>query len=230
MSYLRTANRRRQHNLPLLSRLTFQVGQWMTRTLAGFTKWPISIECQCPLLVDASVNPTENMFREIERNKIILGLSRLLNYKVTLFCQLSYPSATSSHFYEVELFLFKPWRPWRPKGCFQFEIIINAFVTCKLGFICILILWVYGNYTYFNPFSAGTVFIRQNLTSTDVRFWCIKTVSVLKGLIVRCELLSQIPFQVNRNVHIYKFIKISHNEQTNPYNVVLSRVIPFIIQ
>ena len=113
---------------------------------------------------------------------------------------------------------------------FKFEIIINVFVTYKLSFICILILWVYGNYTYFNPFSAGTVFIHQNLTSTDVRFWCIKTVSVLKGLIVRCELLSQIPFQVNRNVHIYKFIKISHNEQTNPYNVVLSRVIPFIIQ
>ena len=30
-----------------------------------------------------------------------------------------------------------------------------------------------------NTFSAGTVFIRQNLTSTDVRFWRIKTVPTL---------------------------------------------------
>ena len=31
-------------------------------------------------------------------------------------------------------------------------------------------LWVYGFYKYFNSFSAGNVFIRQNRTSTDVRF------------------------------------------------------------
>ena len=43
-------------------------------------------------------------------------------------------------------------------------------------------LWVYGHYKYFNSFSAGTVFIRQNLTSVDVRFWRIKTVPALKGL------------------------------------------------
>ena len=35
----------------------------------------------------------------------------------------------------------------------------------------------------FNSFSAGIVFIRQNLTSTDVRFWRIKTVPALKGSI-----------------------------------------------
>ena len=28
-------------------------------------------------------------------------------------------------------------------------------------------LWVYGHYKYFNFFSAGTDFIRQNLTSVD---------------------------------------------------------------
>ena len=28
----------------------------------------------------------------------------------------------------------------------------------------------------FNPFSAGTVFRRQNLTSKDVRFWRLKTI------------------------------------------------------
>ena len=30
-----------------------------------------------------------------------------------------------------------------------------------------------------NPFSAGTVFIRQNLTSVDVRFWRINTIPTL---------------------------------------------------
>ena len=34
---------------------------------------------------------------------------------------------------------------------------------------------------FFNSFSAGTVFIRQNLTSADVRFWRIKTSPALKG-------------------------------------------------
>ena len=28
-------------------------------------------------------------------------------------------------------------------------------------------LWVYGHYKYFNSYSAGTVFKRLNLTSTD---------------------------------------------------------------
>ena len=34
----------------------------------------------------------------------------------------------------------------------------------------------------FNSFSAGIVFIRQNLMSLDVRFLCIRTVPMLKGL------------------------------------------------
>ena len=34
----------------------------------------------------------------------------------------------------------------------------------------------------FNPFSAGTVSIRQNLTSADVKFWRIKTVPMPKEL------------------------------------------------
>ena len=34
-----------------------------------------------------------------------------------------------------------------------------------------------------NSFSAWTVFRRQNLTSADVRFWRLKTVPALKGLI-----------------------------------------------
>ena len=31
-----------------------------------------------------------------------------------------------------------------------------------------------------DPFSAGTVFRRQNLTSVDVRFWRLKTIPALK--------------------------------------------------
>ena len=41
-------------------------------------------------------------------------------------------------------------------------------------------LWVCGHNKYFNSFSADTVFIRLNLTSTDVRFRRIKTVPALK--------------------------------------------------
>ena len=63
---------------------------------------------------------------------------------------------------------------------FQFEIIIDVLVS-SFWFLWKTMLWVYGHYKYFNSFSAGTVFIRQNLTSVDVRFWRIKTVPALKG-------------------------------------------------
>ena len=46
------------------------------------------------------------------------------------------------------------------KGFFLFETIINVLVSSML--------WVYGHYTYFNSFNVETVFICQNLTSTDV--------------------------------------------------------------
>ena len=45
---------------------------------------------------------------------------------------------------------------------------------------------VYRNYEYIISLSAETVFIRQNLKSTDVRFWRMKTVLALKGLITIC--------------------------------------------
>ena len=48
----------------------------------------------------------------------------------------------------------------------QFEIIINVLVRSS-RLICIPMLWVHGHYKYFNTFSAGTVFIRQNLTYKD---------------------------------------------------------------
>ena len=43
-------------------------------------------------------------------------------------------------------------------------------------------VWVYCYYTYFNSSLRGPSLSRQNLTSTDVRFWRIKTVTALKGL------------------------------------------------
>ena len=61
--------------------------------------------------------------------------------------------------YNAELFLYKP---WRPKGYFQFEIVINVLVSS----FRIIVMGLRPLYI----FSAGTVFIRQNLTSTDVRF------------------------------------------------------------
>ena len=67
------------------------------------------------------------------------------------------------------IFLYKS---WGPKGFIQFEIIINVSVV-SFWFIWIPMLWVYGHYKYIYSFSAGIVFIRQNLTSADVRFWRI---------------------------------------------------------
>ena len=52
---------------------------------------------------------------------------------------------------------------------FQSEIIVNVLVS-SFRFIWIPILWVYGQYNFFNSFSAEIVFKRQNLTSVDVRF------------------------------------------------------------
>ena len=48
------------------------------------------------------------------------------------------------------------------EGFFRFEIIINVSVSF-FRFDQIPVLWIYGRYTYLNSFSAGTVFIRQNL-------------------------------------------------------------------
>ena len=81
--------------------------------------------------------------------------------------------------YNAEIFLYKS---WRPKGFSRFEIIRNVSVS-SFCFIWIPMLWVYGHYKLFNSFSAGTDFRRQNLTSKDVRFWRLKTVPALKGLL-----------------------------------------------
>ena len=73
------------------------------------------------------------------------------------------------------------WKPWRPKGYFQFEIIINVLVS-SFQFIWIPMLWVYHHYKYAYSYSAGIDFRRQNLTSTDVRFWRLMPIPALYGL------------------------------------------------
>ena len=50
----------------------------------------------------------------------------------------------------------------RNKRVFQFKIIINVLVS-SFRFILLPMLWVYGYYKYFNSFSAGIDFRRQNL-------------------------------------------------------------------
>ena len=76
------------------------------------------------------------------------------------------------------------YKPWKPKGFFQFEIIINVLFSRFSYFrlIWIPMLWVYGHWKYFHPYSAGIDFRRHNLTSTDVRLWRLKSIPALWGL------------------------------------------------
>ena len=64
------------------------------------------------------------------------------------------------------------------KRFFQFEIIANVSVSF-FCFIWIPMLWVHGHYKLLNSFSVGIYFRRQNLTSTDVRFWRLKSIPAL---------------------------------------------------
>ena len=56
------------------------------------------------------------------------------------------------------------YKPWRPKGFFQFESIISSLVS-SFRFIRIPMLWFLRALHNFHSFSVGTVFRRQNLTS-----------------------------------------------------------------
>ena len=69
--------------------------------------------------------------------------------------------------------------PWRSEA--ELTPLINVLVN-SFRFIWIPMLRVYDHYKYFNSFSARIVFIRQNLTSKDARFWRINTVPALKVL------------------------------------------------
>ena len=73
----------------------------------------------------------------------------------------------------AEIFLYKP---WRSKGCFQYQIILNVLVR-SFRFIWIRMLWVYGHLLYILYFFVSGINIRhQNLTSIDVRFWRLKSI------------------------------------------------------
>ena len=67
--------------------------------------------------------------------------------------------------YNTDLVLFKVYM--QITGVFQFDVTINVLVSFSGSFEY---LYVMGLRSLSNSFSAGTVFIRQNLTSTDVRF------------------------------------------------------------
>ena len=77
---------------------------------------------------------------------------------------------TTLNLYNAELLLFKP---WRLKGFFQFNIVINVLVSSFL-LVWIPVLWVSEHYEDFNYLSAGII--------AYTSFWRIKTVPVLKGL------------------------------------------------
>ena len=67
------------------------------------------------------------------------------------------------------------------KGFYQFEIIINVFVS-SFGFIWIPMVWVYGHYKYFT-----LSVLESTLKSVDIRIWHLKlrrlkSILALKGL------------------------------------------------
>ena len=90
-------------------------------------------------------------------------------------------------------------KPWRLKLFLQFEITLNVLIS-SFRFIWIHMLWVYDHYNYFDFFSSVIVFISQDLTSTDVRSWHIKTVPALKGLTL--DLLNYLFLYTLRNFQL----------------------------
>ena len=67
------------------------------------------------------------------------------------------------------------------KVLFKFVISINVLVSL-FRFIWIPMFWVYGHFKYFCSYSAGIDFNRDNLTSTDVRFWRSTLIVKIWGL------------------------------------------------
>ena len=100
-----------------------------------------------------------------------------------------------------------------------FEIIINVSVRF-FRFNWIPMLWVYDHYKYFNSFSAGTVFMRLNLTTTDTRLWRIKTVPALKGLwkyvMMKIRVIQRL-VSCNNLLRATKLLTINSTNQNNTY-------------
>ena len=107
--------------------------------------------------------------------------------------------------YNAEICENKPWRPkvffqWDHHKClsyssFHFISILMLCVYCghyKFRLSCLksipalkglnLLKWSIAIIFFFNSFSAGTDFTRQNLASIDVRLWRVKTPSPMKRL------------------------------------------------
>ena len=88
----------------------------------------------------------------------------------------------------AELFFHKP---WRRKGLCQIEIIINV-VFSFFRFIWIPMLWVYGHYTYFYPYSVVIDCRRQILTSkVDPRAVRVKSLLWMKWAFKHQDVWSQ---------------------------------------
>ena len=95
------------------------------------------------------------------------------------------------------------------KGVFQFETTRNVLVS-SFCFIWIPMLWVWGYYKYFYSYSAGIDFSRQNLTSTDVRFWRLKSIPANIFWINHGDQWCFFLFETPRNVLVssFRFIRI----------------------
>ena len=87
-----------------------------------------------------------------------------------LFCHIRRSFCMIFSVYPLQIFLYKP---SRPKGLFQFEIIMNVLAS----YFRFIWIHIFNMYIYIHSVSAGIVSIHQNLTSAAVRFWRIKGLS-----------------------------------------------------
>ena len=87
------------------------------------------------------------IFPSLQYSKLYYKQYSLLQISVPLFTEIC-----SCRLYinpqSTEKLLYKQ---WRPKGVFQFEIIINAFLNALSASFEYLSSWVYDHYKYLNP-------------------------------------------------------------------------------
>ena len=90
-----------------------------------------------------------------------------------------------------DFFTLQPLKRWilfvkfiETKGFFSFWN-HHKCLSQSFWFIWIPMLWVYSHYKYAYSYSAGSDFSRQNLTSTDVRFWRLESVPALSVTLSR---------------------------------------------
>ena len=124
----------------------------------------------------------------VRATHLLLALSRLTSWLLTASCRTVFSHCSFMNRAwclqvhkecltrkALNYFLFKP---WRLKGFLQFKIIITVLVS-SFRFIWIPMLWIIAHYKYVNSFIAVIDFRRQNLTSTGVRFWRLKSIPAL---------------------------------------------------